>query len=39
VTVKAVEWHLRNIYRKLDVASREELPAALDVGSSAEIVG
>ena len=39
VTVKAVEWHLRNIYRKLDVASREELPAALDPGSSAEIMG
>jgi len=29
VTVKAVQWHLRNAYRKLDVASREELPAVL----------
>jgi DNA-binding CsgD family transcriptional regulator len=27
--VKAVQWHLRNAYRKLDVASREELPAVL----------
>ena len=32
VTVKAVQWHLRNIYRKLDVSSREELPAALGLG-------
>ena len=29
VTVKAVQWHLRNVYRKLDVASRDELPEAL----------
>ncbi|MGB0096730.1 MAG: helix-turn-helix transcriptional regulator [Solirubrobacteraceae bacterium] len=29
VTVKAVQWHLRNIYRKLDVGSRGDLPAAL----------
>ena len=27
VTVKAVQWHLRNVYRKLDVSSRDELPA------------
>ncbi|MGZ4305812.1 MAG: LuxR C-terminal-related transcriptional regulator, partial [Solirubrobacteraceae bacterium] len=33
VTVKAVQWHLRNVYRKLDVASREELPAALGGGA------
>jgi DNA-binding CsgD family transcriptional regulator len=33
VTVKAVQWHLRNIYRKLDVSSREDLPAALRLGS------
>lgn len=26
VTVKAVEWHLSNVYRKLDIASRGELP-------------
>ncbi len=32
VTVKAVQWHLRNVYRKLDVASRQELPAALGGG-------
>src|SRR5215218_799785 len=33
VTVKAVQWHLRNVYRKLDVGSREELPAALGLGA------
>ncbi len=32
VTRKAVEWHLGNAYRKLDVRSRRELPAALGVG-------
>jgi DNA-binding CsgD family transcriptional regulator len=30
VTVKAVKFHLHNAYGKLDVASREELPAALE---------
>jgi DNA-binding CsgD family transcriptional regulator len=34
VTRKAVEWHLGNAYRKLDVRSRGELPAAL--GASEE---
>ena len=29
VTRKAVEWHLSNAYRKLDVRSRHELPGAL----------
>jgi DNA-binding CsgD family transcriptional regulator len=29
VTVKAVEWHLRNVYRKLDLSSRDELPEVL----------
>ena len=29
VTVKAVEWHLSNVYRKLDISSRDELPGAL----------
>jgi DNA-binding CsgD family transcriptional regulator len=29
VTRKAVEWHLGNAYRKLDVRSRRELPQAL----------
>jgi DNA-binding CsgD family transcriptional regulator len=33
VTVKAVEWHLGNAYRKLDVRGRAELPAALDASS------
>jgi DNA-binding CsgD family transcriptional regulator len=30
VTVKAVEWHLRNVYRKLGIAGRGELPAHLE---------
>jgi DNA-binding CsgD family transcriptional regulator len=29
VTVKAVEWHLSNVYRKLGIHSRNELPAVL----------
>jgi DNA-binding CsgD family transcriptional regulator len=29
VTVKAVQWHLRNVYRKLGVSERSELSAAL----------
>lgn len=29
VTVKAVEWHLRNVFRKLDIESRDQLPEAL----------
>jgi DNA-binding CsgD family transcriptional regulator len=29
VTVKAVQWHLRNVYKKLDVTGRGELPGAL----------
>jgi DNA-binding CsgD family transcriptional regulator len=29
VTVKAVQWHLRNVYKKLDVTGRGELAAAL----------
>ncbi len=29
VTVKAVEWHLSNAYRKLSISSRAQLPAAL----------
>src|SRR5436305_1095066 len=33
VTVKAVQWHLRNVYRKLDIASRGELPTALRLGA------
>ena len=34
VTRKAVEWHLGNAYRKLDVRSRHELPATLRDGRS-----
>ncbi len=26
VTVKTVEWHLRQAYRKLEIASRSDLP-------------
>ena len=29
MTVKAVEWHLGNVYRKLDIRGRGELAAAL----------
>jgi DNA-binding CsgD family transcriptional regulator len=29
VTVKAVQFHLRNAYRKLDISSRQELGSAL----------
>jgi DNA-binding CsgD family transcriptional regulator len=34
VTVKAVQWHLRNLYRKLEIEGREELGAALEGGPS-----
>lgn len=33
VTVKAVEWHLSNVYRKLGIRSRTRLPAVLAVPS------
>ena len=29
VTVKSVEWHLGNVYRKLDIPGRRHLAAAL----------
>jgi DNA-binding NarL/FixJ family response regulator len=34
VTVKTVEVHLSNAYRKLGIQSRKELPEALDVDKS-----
>jgi ATP/maltotriose-dependent transcriptional regulator MalT len=36
VSLKTVEKHLANAYRKLDISSREELPAALGVGDAAK---
>ena len=39
VTRKAVEWHLGNAYRKLDVRSRGELAGALGVPSRGELTG
>jgi len=30
VTIKAVEWHLGNAYRKLDIRGRAQLAGALD---------
>src|SRR5439155_24371060 len=39
VTVKAVEWHLRNVYRKLDIGSREQLPDALGPGPQDKTLG
>jgi DNA-binding CsgD family transcriptional regulator len=29
VTVKAVQWHLGHVYRKLEVSGRDQLPAEL----------
>lgn len=34
VTMKAVEWHLGNVYRKLGISSRKDLEKALSQGSS-----
>jgi DNA-binding CsgD family transcriptional regulator len=30
VTRKAIEFHLGNVYRKLEISSRRELPGALE---------
>jgi len=35
VTVKSVEWHLGNVYRKLDIRGRAQLAAALDAADPA----
>jgi DNA-binding CsgD family transcriptional regulator len=39
VTVKAVPWHLGNVYRKLDISSREELPEALGLAPQDKTLG
>ena len=39
VTIKAVQWHLGNVYRKLDIGSRGELPAALGLGAQDKTLG
>jgi DNA-binding CsgD family transcriptional regulator len=39
VTVKAVQWHLSNVYRKLDISSREELPGALGLAPQDKTLG
>jgi DNA-binding CsgD family transcriptional regulator len=39
VTVKAVQWHLGNVYRKLDISSREELPQALGLAPQDKTLG
>lgn len=36
VTVKAVQWHLGNIYRKLEVRSREEIANCVPSGEVAQ---
>src|SRR5215208_4160920 len=35
VTVKSVEWHLGNVYRKLDIRGRAQLAAVLDAADPA----
>jgi tetratricopeptide (TPR) repeat protein len=40
VSVKAVEWHLHQCYRKLEIQGRRQLPAALAlIGDSAALAG
>jgi DNA-binding CsgD family transcriptional regulator len=39
VTIKAVQWHLGNVYRKLDINSRDELPEALGLVPQDETLG
>jgi DNA-binding CsgD family transcriptional regulator len=37
VTVKAVQWHLRHIYEKLDATSRDALVAELRGAAAASV--
>jgi tetratricopeptide (TPR) repeat protein len=37
VSVKAVEWHLHQAYRKLDISGRRQLPSALGLGENPAI--
>jgi DNA-binding NarL/FixJ family response regulator len=39
VTLRTVEMHLSNAFRKLDVASRTQLPAALAEGEATVAAG
>jgi DNA-binding NarL/FixJ family response regulator len=39
VTVKTVELHLSNVYRKLDIASRRQLAPALDEQRASSLAG
>jgi hypothetical protein len=39
VTVKAIQWHLSNVYRKLEINSREELPEALGLAPQDKTLG
>ena len=36
ITVKSVEWHLGNVYRKLDIRGRGQLTAALGPADNGE---
>jgi DNA-binding CsgD family transcriptional regulator len=33
LTIKSIEWHLGNVYRKLDIRGRGELAGALEPGA------
>jgi DNA-binding NarL/FixJ family response regulator len=35
VTVKAIQWHLGNAYRKLEISGRDQLPGVLETDAEA----